>query len=34
VLDHLLSGGHFRGGGCFLLPEDLPAWDTDVYRRA
>jgi hypothetical protein len=33
VLDHLLSGGHFRGGGCFLLPEDLPAWGTDIYRR-
>lgn len=33
VLDHLGDGGHFHSGGCFLLPEDLPAWGADVYRR-
>lgn len=29
---HLEAGGQFRGGGCFLLTEDL-AWGTQVYRR-
>jgi hypothetical protein len=29
---HLEAGGHFRGGGCFLLREDL-AWGRQVYRR-
>jgi GNAT-like C-terminal domain/N-acyltransferase N-terminal domain len=29
---HLAAGGHFRGGGCFLLKEDL-AWGRQVYRR-
>jgi len=32
LVDHVLAGGHWRGGGCFLLPEDLPAWGTDIYR--
>ena len=30
LLDHILDGGHLRGGGCFLLPEDLPGWGTDI----
>jgi hypothetical protein len=29
---HLEVGGHFRGGACFLLKEDL-AWGSQVYRR-
>lgn len=29
---HLESGGHFRGGGCFLLKEDLN-WGGQVYRQ-
>jgi hypothetical protein len=29
---HLEAGGHFRGGGCFLLKDDL-AWGSQVYRR-
>ena len=33
LLDHLLAGGHLRGGSCFLLPEDLPRWGTDIYRH-
>ena len=28
---HLERGGHFRGGGCFLLPEDF-RWGEQVYR--
>lgn len=32
LIDHLLSGGHLRGGGCFLFPEDL-AWGRQVYRQ-
>jgi len=32
LLDHLLGGGHLRGGSCFLLPEDLPRWGADTYR--
>jgi len=32
LVDHVLGGGRWRGGGCFLLPEDLPAWGTDIYR--
>ncbi len=31
ILDHLAAGGHLRGGGCFLFPEDL-AWGRQVYR--
>ncbi|MGH2390178.1 MAG: acyltransferase domain-containing protein, partial [Chloroflexota bacterium] len=30
VLDHLRRGGRLRGGGCFLLFADLPAWGTAV----
>lgn len=33
LLDHLLSGGHLRDGGCFLLPRDLTRWGTHIYRR-
>ncbi|MDB5057084.1 MAG: hypothetical protein JWO59_556 [Chloroflexi bacterium] len=33
LLDHMLRGGELRGGGCFLLPDDLPAWGTDIYRQ-
>jgi hypothetical protein len=33
VLNHLEAGGELSGGGCFLFPEDLPAWGTDTYRR-
>lgn len=33
VLDHLGPGGTLGGGGCFLFPEDLPAWGTDIYNR-
>ncbi|MBM4048481.1 MAG: hypothetical protein FJ279_25540 [Planctomycetes bacterium] len=29
---HVESGGHFRGGGCFLFPEDLN-WGSQFYRR-
>ena len=32
VLDHLLAGGHFRGGGSVLFPSDLD-WGSQVYRR-
>jgi len=34
VLNHLEAGGELGGGGCFLFPEDQPAWGTDVYRRS
>lgn len=34
ILDHVLAGGRLRGGGGFLLPQDVPAWGTDVYRQA
>jgi hypothetical protein len=34
VLNHLEKGGQLGGGGCFLFPEDLPAWGTEMYRRA
>ncbi|HXT34515.1 MAG TPA: hypothetical protein VN837_02965, partial [Chloroflexota bacterium] len=34
VLIHIEKGGQLRGGGCFLFPEDLPAWGTAMYRRA
>jgi len=34
LIDHVLRGGHWRGGACFLLPQDLPAWGTDIYRSA
>lgn len=34
LLDHLQQGGHMRAGGGFLLPADLPAWGTDIYRTA
>lgn len=30
---HLDEGGRFRGGGCFLLKEDLN-WGSEVYRRS
>jgi len=30
--DHLRRGGHFRGGGCFLMSEDFD-WGSQVYRR-
>jgi hypothetical protein len=33
VLDHLRRGGRMRGGGCFLLFTDLPAWGTACYRE-
>jgi hypothetical protein len=29
---HIDKGGHFRGGGCFLFPEDLN-WGSRFYRR-
>jgi len=29
---HLDAGGRFRGGGCFLLKEDLD-WGSEVYRK-
>lgn len=29
---HLERGGHFRGGGCFLLKDDLD-WGSQCYRR-
>src|SRR5438105_6626075 len=32
LLDHVLGGGHLRGGNCFLLPEDLPRWGSNIYR--
>jgi hypothetical protein len=32
LLDHMLRGGELRGGGCFLLLDDLAAWGTDIYR--
>lgn len=32
ILEHLERGGHFRGGGCFLFPQDL-AWGSQVYRH-
>ncbi len=31
ILEHLERGGHFRGGGCFLLKDDLD-WGSQVYR--
>lgn len=31
VLKHARSGGHWRGGGCFYLPQDLP-WGRQVYQ--
>jgi hypothetical protein len=34
LLDHVLGGGHLRGGSCFLLPADLPRWGADTYRHA
>lgn len=33
VLDHLAAGGTLRGAGGFVLPEDVPGWGADVYRR-
>ena len=30
--EHLEQGGHFRGGGCFLLAEDFN-WGSRTYRR-
>lgn len=32
LIDHLLEGGHWRGGGAFLLREDLD-WGQQVYRE-
>ena len=32
VLNHLLAGGHFRGGGSVLFPVDLD-WGAQVYRE-
>jgi hypothetical protein len=32
LIDHVRGGGRWRGGACFLLPEDLPAWGTGTYR--
>ena len=32
LAEHLERGGHFRGAGCFLLPDDL-SWGGQVYRR-
>jgi hypothetical protein len=32
LVDHVLGGGHWRGGGCFLFPEDLPRWGTNTYQ--
>ncbi|MEW6356026.1 MAG: acyltransferase domain-containing protein [Planctomycetota bacterium] len=29
---HIESGGHFRAGGCFLLPQDFD-WGAQVYRQ-
>ncbi|MFQ6042591.1 MAG: acyltransferase domain-containing protein [Candidatus Poribacteria bacterium] len=29
---HIETGGHFRGGGCFLLKDDLN-WGSQFYRR-
>jgi hypothetical protein len=29
---HIDKGGHFRGGGCFLLPEDFN-WGSQFYRH-
>jgi len=29
---HIESGGHFRAGGCFLLPKDFD-WGSQFYRR-
>lgn len=34
LLDHVLAGDHLRGGGGFLLTEDVAAWGTDVYRQS
>ncbi|MBL8992335.1 MAG: DUF5596 domain-containing protein [Spirochaetia bacterium] len=31
VLKHARAGGHWRGGGCFYLPQDLP-WGRRVYH--
>ncbi|MGI6083430.1 MAG: hypothetical protein ACOYEP_11230, partial [Limnochordia bacterium] len=30
--DHLLTGGHWRGAGAFLMRQDLD-WGKQVYRR-
>jgi hypothetical protein len=32
LIDHLLAGGHWRGGGAFLMRQDLD-WGKQVYRR-
>lgn len=29
---HIENGGHFRGGGCFLLPDDFD-WGSQFYRN-
>lgn len=29
---HIEGGGHFRDGGCFILPEHIPRWHEAVYR--
>ena len=29
---HLESGGHFRDGGCFLLPSEVQHWGRQSYR--
>lgn len=35
LLDRLLAGGHLhaRAGSCFLLPDDVARWGSQVYRR-
>ena len=32
IVNHVKSGGHWRGGGALYFPEDL-AWGKQVYRR-
>ena len=34
VAEHLEKGGDWRGGGMFLLTEDLPRYGTEAYRSA
>lgn len=29
---HIENGGHFRDGGCFLLPAEVPLWGRQSYR--
>jgi hypothetical protein len=29
---HIEDGGHFRDGGCFLLPSEVSEWGSQFYR--